>query len=609
MKPSYYLLILCLGLLISCGGSGSDNTPAPVQTPPPLVISDVDDYELADTQALLSDIEGLLQGLPVAEFFEQSYAILQARNPELALSEGEMADDATLTNISDAYLLQTAAIQNLILEKLAQYESTTDPQQSLSVDIYRYYLQQQLSWAEFHLYSYPATYGNFGWPGSTAFFFTELLPVTSEEQAQQYLTLARQVGRRMRQIGDLLETRQQAGIIEPKVTLQFSLNQVNALAQQTAVSTPYYQTFLDKLSQISGLSNDQRQQLLTEASAIVEQIIQPAYQQLATQMTQLLTQAPDAIGFSQYPEGQAFYDFVLSHYTDSQRSAEDIHQLGLQELARIHAQMNALFDQLGYPSAESIGQKLNRVATDGGTVSAAQVVPTFEALIAQAYNELPGYFEHIPQQQLVVIGGATGGYYVSGSDDGTRPGAFYAKADQARPYYTMPTLAYHEGVPGHHLQIALAKELSLPTFRQQTHFISFVEGWGLYAERLAKDVGWYEQDIYADIGRLEFEAMRAARLVLDTGIHAKGWTYAQAEAFSLEAVGNRGSIARYSVYPGQATAYMTGMLDLLNLREEIAERQGEDFSLAEFHRHLLGQGAVPLSLLRPYILNNLAQQN
>jgi uncharacterized protein (DUF885 family) len=240
---------------------------------------------------------------------------------------------------------------------------------------------------------------------------------------------------------------------------------------------------------------------------------------------------------------------------------------------------------------------LARVDVDGGTIRGGEAVAFFENIIAEAYAELGDTFSTLPMREVVVIGGDTGGYYIRASDDGSRPGAFYAQTNNDLPYATMPTLAYHEAIPGHHLQIALAQELDLPTFRKNLNFTSFVEGWGLYAERLAKDLGWYEFDAYGDLGRLRFEAMRAARLVLDTGIHAKGWTFEQAQAFNRENVGDNGSIARYSVSPGQASAYMTGMLKILALREHAQNELGDLYDIRDFHAAAVGNGSMPLDLL------------
>jgi uncharacterized protein (DUF885 family) len=188
--------------------------------------------------------------------------------------------------------------------------------------------------------------------------------------------------------------------------------------------------------------------------------------------------------------------------------------------------------------------------------------------------------------------------------DGSRPGAFYAKASGSEEYYGMPTLAYHEAVPGHHTQIALALEFDLPSFRRGSHFTAYVEGWALYAERLMWELGVYDDDPYGNLGRLQFEAFRAARLVVDTGIHAKGWTFDEAVDFMTENTGFERDIinvdfevSRYIAWPGQALAYKIGMNKILEMRQIAEQQLGEQFDLKEFHNVVLGHGAVPLEIL------------
>ena len=195
-----------------------------------------------------------------------------------------------------------------------------------------------------------------------------------------------------------------------------------------------------------------------------------------------------------------------------------------------------------------------------------------------------------------------GGFYIAPSFDGSRPGAFYAGTDFDQPYATMPTLTFHESLPGHHMQISIAAESNVPLFRKVVRATVFTEGWALYAERLAYELGWYDNDVYGNLGRLQFEALRAARLVMDTGIHSMGWTFDQATQFNEDNVGvslgaSQGATGRYSVIPGQATAYMIGMLQILDERQRAMDALGPDFDLIAFHRALLTNGAVPLALL------------
>jgi uncharacterized protein (DUF885 family) len=258
--------------------------------------------------------------------------------------------------------------------------------------------------------------------------------------------------------------------------------------------------------------------------------------------------------------------------------------------------------QLGYPQNETIPELFDRVATDGGIIPAASVLSTYEGIIDIAEQRLDAAFDIFPTADVVVKPDPSGGFYIGPSFDGTRPGAFYAGTTNNEPWFQMPSLTYHESIPGHHTQIAIAMEQDVPAFRKIVHVTAFVEGWALYAERLAYELGWYDNDPYANLGRLQYEALRAARLVMDTGIHDMGWSFDQAVQFNHENVGwsigaSQNAAARYSVWPGQATAYMIGMLRILDERQRAMDALGAQFDLKGFHRAVLSNGAVPLDVL------------
>jgi uncharacterized protein (DUF885 family) len=317
----------------------------------------------------------------------------------------------------------------------------------------------------------------------------------------------------------------------------------------------------------------------------------------------------------QFPRGSEYYDYALRHHTTTNLTAAEIHQLGLDELQRIHAEMRAIFDQLGYPQNETLQQLYARVAADGGVIPATDALATFESLVAFAEQNMDQAFDIFPAFDVVVAEDDFGGYYIGPSFDGSRPGAFYAGTATDQEWYLMPSLTFHESVPGHHTQIAISIEQDYPTFRKLFRFTSFVEGWALYAERLAYELGWYDGDPYGNLGRLSYEALRAARLVMDTGIHSLGWSFDQATQFNEDNVGasngsSQGAAARYSVVPGQATAYMVGMLQILRTRQRAMDQLGPQFDLKDFHRVVLTSGAIPLALLDGvvdrYILEKLA---
>lgn len=588
----------------STNGSNNSATTAPLPT--------ITDYVLESNDAVLANASQKLENLTIDVFFEQAFSLLNEREIESAISDGLFDSITTntpeLTNISDQYTRQTGEIYQLILTLLDSYNrNELTPEQQVSYDVFNKDIGYKKAWVDNLSFDYPATYGFFGWPGSTETFFTQAFTFNNKEQAELYLTLLNQIQRRFLQIETLLDNRASEGIVEPEFTLQFSQNAVATMANSQPTATSYYQAFNAQLSGLNNISVADKNELLAQAQQIVEQRVLPAYQSLFSKMAEHLAQAPSSIGFGQFDGGKEFYEFTLNYFTNGELTPEQIHQLGKDELSRIHQEMQTLFNQLGYPD-ESIAQSLSRANNEAPLIASAEVKKTYEDLIEKAYLELPDLFETIPQQEVIVVGGTSGGYYIAGADDGSRPGAFYANTSSSQPYTTMPTLAYHEAVPGHHLQIALANEINLPLFRRKMHFTSFIEGWALYAERLAKEENWYTGDVYGDLGRLQFEAMRAARLVVDTGIHYFGWTQTEANDYHVNNVGFNGSIARYSVWPGQATAYTIGMLKILELRQKAQAELADRFDLKEFHSVLLNNAAIPLDVLETEVNRYIANK-
>ena len=326
----------------------------------------------------------------------------------------------------------------------------------------------------------------------------------------------------------------------------------------------------------------------------------------------MLNNASPAVGVGQFARGSDYYAYALRHHSTTDLSAAEVHQLGLDELVRIHADMRLIFDQLGYPQDESLLQLFDRVAVDGGTVPAASVLSTYESIIDIAAQRLDEAFDIFPTADVIVLPDPFGGFYIGPSFDGVRPGAFYAGTENDEPWFPMRSLTYHEAIPGHHTQIAIAMEQDAPVFRKIVGSTGFVEGWALYAERLAWELGWYENDPYADLGRLQYEALRAARLVMDTGMHEFGWSFDRAVQFSIDNVGlslgrSQNAAARYSIWPGQATAYMIGMLKILDERQRAIDALGAEFDLKGFHRALLSNGAVPLTVLDDVVDLYIAQ--
>jgi uncharacterized protein (DUF885 family) len=313
----------------------------------------------------------------------------------------------------------------------------------------------------------------------------------------------------------------------------------------------------------------------------------------------------------------AFYNLMLRQQTTSNYTAEQLHVLGLSEVARITQQMQAILDAQGMKQG-TIAARVKQLQEDpqyhmpNTAAGRAQFLARYRQLLVEVNARMPEYFRTLPKAMPSVErlpesleAGAAGAQYQSAAMDGSRPGIFQVNERDLNesPTWAMKTLAYHEGIPGHHFQISIAQDLKgLPFIRQLGLYTAYAEGWALYAERFAAEIGMYKDDPLGDLGRLQSEIFRAARLVVDTGIHAKGWTREQAIQYMIENTGMSDTevtteIERYMALPGQACAYKVGELKILELRDRAKAAFGDKFSIKDFHAVILENGALPLTVL------------
>lgn len=376
------------------------------------------------------------------------------------------------------------------------------------------------------------------------------------------------------------------------------------------------QTKLARLRSAGAIDQAREGKLLAAASATLSGEVKPAYDRLAAWLAaDKANAAVDPKGAGSLPDGAAFYAAQLRDQTTTDMTAEQIHELGLSEVKRIRAEMETLKAKIGFTG--SLGDFFVFMRTDkrfylpNDDDGREQYLRLADGYLTAMEAKLPQYFARLPKSDLVVKrveafreepGGAA--HYSAGAPDGSRPGVFYVHLSDtgATPTYELEGTAYHEGWPGHHMQISLAQEMTgTPKFRRQSDYGAYIEGWGLYSELLAKEAGLYT-DPYSDFGRLGREIWRAIRLVVDTGLHAKGWSEAQALEFYTAnspqpAAKIRSEIRRYIVTPGQATSYKVGMVRIVALREEARTALGERFDIKGFHEAVLSSGALPLNVL------------
>jgi uncharacterized protein (DUF885 family) len=557
-----------------------------------------------------------LRGRPLADFYDLSFRYLLQRSPEsvtdLGLSAAYGQRDNFLDTVSDAFLLQTYDTVDAIRALLAQYDPTLlTPAERVTYDAYAWYLDDLARERPFIHSSYAINNSLTSEHEKLISLFTQVHPLVTRANAEDYVERLRRVRTKVDQVIDGVRARHNEGRVPPRIAVQGALDTINSIATASSTDVPFYTSFADRLPGIAGIDSSTRDSLLRDARAAIEQSVQPAFRALHAAVSETLADAPTGPGVWAQPDGAAYYAYLLRHHTTTELTAAEIHAYGLEEVARIRAEIQARLDALGYPGGETLGQSFVRVTRDGGgDVPASECISRYNAIAHDAETRLGPAIDITPRTPVEVRADPVGGYYIPGSPDGSRPGVFYAYVPPGGiPAYSMRTLTYHETVPGHHTQIAIARELpGLPVFRRAVIFTAHAEGWALYAERLAYELGWYADDPYGDLGRLQYELLRAVRLVVDTGLHEQRWSYEQAVAYMNENTGFPasvlsvpGQVVRYLCMPGQATAYKIGMRELLALRARAQGAQASASDLVAFHRAVLTAGSLPLPVLSQFV--------
>ena len=563
------------------------------------------------------------------QLFEQIFNERVQRNPVLQTSLGIKDDYDKWQDLSDAAFEAELALTRQHLALLEAIDvAALDPQSRLSYQLMHKQLREMLADARWRLYSYPVNQ-MFGVHSQVPALLINQHKIDSVDDAKAYIARLNAVPELFRQLQQLLTQSAEAGIIVPKFVFPHLYSASENLLQGAPFSEQGDSTLLaDFSSKVAALPLTEHEQklLLDEARVALITSVGPAYRSLISFLQQLEQQAGTDDGVWRFPDGAAFYQNRLARMTTTDYSAEQIHQLGLQQVERIHGEMRQIMQQVGFAGDLAEFFVFMREApqfyypdTEEGR---AAYLAEATAVIDHMRTRLDELFLVKPKAEMIVkavepFREQTAGkaFYQRPSMDGSRPGVYYANLYRMSdmPKYQLEALAYHEGIPGHHMQLAIAQELDgIPKFRRFGGATAYIEGWGLYSELLPKEIGLY-QDPYSDFGRLAMELWRAARLVVDTGIHAKKWSREQAIQYLVDNTPNpQGdavkAIERYIVMPGQATAYMVGMIKLLELRELAKSELGERFDIREFHNVVLKNGAVPLDVLEQLVKDYIASK-
>ena len=473
---------------------------------------------------------------------------------------------------------------------------------------------------EFRYHSYPFNQISGNHLGLVE-FMTDTHPIRNVREAEDYIERVKLFDESLSANLIWLEEQKKLGIFAPKFVFDHVIRQLYELINYKDDENPLMQIFVKKISSL-GINDDQVNNLVSELSAVIKSDVKPGFKLILDYMEENYVSSNVNHGVWSLPNGNEFYALRLRSYTTTNYTAEEIHQIGLSEVARIGNRMKEIFLELGYEVNKPIGKMMNELNENPeflyeDTPDRKEIViKDYNKMVKEAEEDVRPYFEKFPKSPVEVRAvpeysekTAAGGYYQAPSLDGSRPGVFYANLYDIKqtPKFGMRTLTFHEAVPGHHFQIALNQENEdLTLYRKLGYRTSaYTEGWALYSEQLAVEVGM-TKDLYDELGVLQSEMFRANRLVVDTGIHYKKWTREKAMEYMKETTGMsdtevRVEIERYIVWPAQATSYKMGMLQILELRDKAKNEMGDKFDLKQFHSIVLDQGIVPLFILEDLI--------
>jgi len=555
-------------------------------------------------------------------FFERAFLEFALQSPQslssMRLLEGMgiRGHNADLDDISPARTEWFADLVDEDLDVLHRYDrDKLQGQKALSYDIMEFFLQQQTGGREFMWHGYPVNQmgGVQNWFPT---FMSTIHHIGDKLDCEHYVSRLSQSPRYFTQLLDDLRLRESKNIVPPRFAVEKVLTEMQGFVGKPPTENILYTSFAEKTAELEDLSETDRNALLGGVERQIHDSVYPAYRELIAYFELLGQKATTNHGVWKLPNGEGYYAQKLHEHTTTGQSGDEIHQIGLQEVARISSEMDAILRAQGY-SEGTVGERMvalgeeERFLYSDDDAGRQQLLDDFQVIIDEIDAGMSKMFDLKIESKVEVKripefreDGAALAYYQGPSQDGSRPGVFYLNLRDVKehPTWSLRTLAYHEAIPGHHYQTAIQSELKgVPQFRKFLGFTAFSEGWGLYAERLAWEAG-YQEDPFSNLGRLKDEMLRAVRLVVDTGLHQKRWTREQAIDYMVTYTGSRltdatTEIERYMVWPGQATAYKVGMLKILELRERAKNTLGDGFDIRDFHRAVLQNGDVPLFLL------------
>ena len=577
----------------------------------------------------------------IRNFYDKIFLELALSDPELVTQlgipvlydfyKGDLSDVSDEKNKADFEMLKAN------YQTLKSYDFDDQSKENkLNTRILGSFLSKQIEGETYSYHDYPVNQ-MFGVQSNLPSMMESSHKLRNKSDVEAYIERLSKFTTKFDQVLEGLKIREDKGIVPPVFIIDRVLSEMSGFVGQKAADSLsdgeqsgdpvkrniLYTNFSTKLAAIEDLSAEQKKDYLAQVENEIDSTVFSAYGSLIDYFTSLKSKADSTAGVWKLPQGEDFYQYQLSLMTTTDYTPEEVHQLGLKEVGRIKQEMRAILTQQGYTdTTQTIGaiiQSLNkeeRFLFPNNDEGREQIIAGYKSIIDEINNGLDDAFDIRPKADMEVKRipafkeeGSAGAYYERPPMDGSRGGVFYANLRDVGETvkFGMKTLAYHEGIPGHHFQVAIQGELkNVPIFRTFPLFTAYTEGWALYAEQLAWELGFYENDPFGNLGRLQAEMFRSVRLVVDTGMHYKKWTREEAIDYMIENTGMTSGevvseIERYIVMPGQACAYKIGMLKILALREKAQQQLQDQFDLREFHNVVLKNGAVPLDILEALI--------
>lgn len=532
-------------------------------------------------------------------------------SPENASYNGDSRFNDRWSDLSLAAIARREAEDRAALEQLHAIDrKSLSAADQLDYDTFEWNLQRSIERQKFHEYQQPISHQ--GGP-QTADGIAEVLPFASLNDYQDWLKRLQALPTVIDQVIVLMQEGVKAGNLPPRVLMQRVPAQIAGQLVDDPAKSAFYKPFLKFPDAISASDRDRLQ---AEAKRLIADDVVPAYRRLQTYFNdEYLTKTRASIAATDLPDGKAYYDFLARYYTTTDLTAEQIHAIGLKEVARIRGEMEKVKDQTGFKG--SMAEFFSYLRSDPKFFykTPDELLTAYRALAKRIDPELVKVIRTIPRLPYGVrpipdniAPDTTTAYYQPGASDGTRPGYYYVNLykPEVRPSWEMLPLSLHEAVPGHHFQFARGLEMpNAPMFRRTAYFVAYGEGWGLYAEQLGYEMGLYD-DPCDRFGQLTYEMWRAVRLVVDTGMHAKGWTRERAIAYFKDNAAKTdqdivNEVDRYIGTPGQALAYKIGQMRISALRDKARRELGPKFDLRAYNDAVLETGSVPLEVLERHI--------